>query len=554
MNDVLSGFGVSRGVVAAPALRMAPRPDFGERPDPGVDAEQRRERARSALAAVAKHLEHRAQHAEKPAADVLDAQVLMVRDPAIIRSIDDAVAEGASAQQAITKAFTVFRLGLEAAGPYLAERVADLDDIHDRVIACLLGLPMPGVPHPGHPFVLVADDLSPADTATLDPKEVVAIVTEGGGPSSHTAIIAKALGIPAVVAARGATTVNDNDLVLVDGSRGTVTRSPDVESVREALERHRLADERASAIAGPGRTADGTAIRLLANIGAARDVGSAVAACAEGIGLFRTEFVFLDRASAPSVDEQIECYTKVFDSFAGRRVVVRTLDAGADKPLSFVTHGDEPNPALGVRGLRTVRFAPGLLEDQLTAIATAAAGRDADVWVMAPMVSVAAEARHFAELARHRGVRTVGAMIEVPAAALRARSVFAECDFVSLGTNDLAQYAFAADRQLGELGDLLDPWQPALLELVRLAADAGRSSGKPVGVCGEAASDPQLALVLVGLGVTSLSMAPSSLAPVRASLASHTLHDCQEMAAIALCASDGASARESVRRRASVSE
>jgi phosphoenolpyruvate-protein phosphotransferase (PTS system enzyme I) len=169
-------------------------------------------------------------------------------------------------------------------------------------------------------------------------------------------------------------------------------------------------------------------------------------------------------------------------------------------------------------------------------------------------VSVAAEARQFAELARDRGVRMVGTMIEVPAAALRARSILDECDFVSLGTNDLAQYAFAADRQLGQLGDLLDPWQPALLELVRLATDAGLSAGKPVGVCGEAASDACLAPVLVGLGVTRLSMAPGSLAPVRASLATHTLEDCQEMAKIALDASDAASARESVRHRANVSE
>jgi phosphotransferase system enzyme I (PtsI) len=239
----------------------------------------------------------------------------------------------------------------------------------------------------------------------------------------------------------------------------------------------------------------------------------------------------------------------VFTAFAGRKVVVRTLDAGADKPLRFVTVPDEPNPALGVRGLRTARRHPELLDGQLAAIAAAAARSDAEVWVMAPMVSVAAEARAFAEQTHGHGLPVAGVMVEVPAAALRASRVLADCDFASLGTNDLAQYAFASDRMAGELADLLDPWQPGLLELVRLTAEAGQELGKPVGVCGEAAGDPLLAPVLVGLGVTSLSMAPVGLPAVRAALAAVSLAECRELASLALTAESGAEARAAVRAR-----
>jgi phosphoenolpyruvate-protein phosphotransferase (PTS system enzyme I) len=279
-------------------------------------------------------------------------------------------------------------------------------------------------------------------------------------------------------------------------------------------------------------------------------VAPAAAADSEGVGLFRTEFLFLDRTEAPGMEEQRQAYARVFEAFAGRKVVVRTLDAGADKPLRFVTQPDEPNPALGVRGLRTARLFPELLDDQLRAIARAAATSGADVWVMAPMVSTPGEAARFTAQAHARGLPVAGVMVEVPAAALRATAVAAAADFISLGTNDLAQYAFAADRMSADLAELLDPWQPALLELIRLTAAAGRAAGKPVGVCGEAASDPILALVLVGLGVTSLSMAPISLPEVRSTLAGHTMADCRNLAGLALQAADGRTGRAAVRRAA----
>ncbi len=279
------------------------------------------------------------------------------------------------------------------------------------------------------------------------------------------------------------------------------------EERRAALEA--AAAERKAALAaatGPGATADGHKVPLLANIGGPADVAAAIEAGAEGVGLFRTEFLFLDDSkNAPSEEKQVEAYRQVLEAFPEGRVVVRVLDAGADKPLDFLTPGDEPNPALGVRGLRTLLDHPEVLRTQLTALAKAAEGLPVHLEVMAPMVADRADAKAFADACREAGLRAkYGAMVEIPSAALRARSVLREVEFLSLGTNDLAQYTFAADRQVGAVSRLQDPWQPALLDLVALSAEAARAEGKSCGVCGEAASDPLLACVLTGLGVTSL--------------------------------------------------
>ena len=405
------------------------------------------------------------------------------------------------------------------------------------------------MPDPGHPFVLVARDLAPADTATLRRDRVLAIVTEEGGPTSHTAILAKSMGVPAVVACPGATGLADGVRVVVDGGAGQVVVDPDEGRVRAAEARARAREAARAAATGAGGTSDGHRVDLLANAGGPGDVQAAVAAGAEGVGLLRTEFLFLDRAEPPPVEEQAAAYRAVLDAFPGGKVVVRTLDAGADKPLAFLDLGEEPNPALGVRGLRALRRRPELLADQLGAIGRAAAGSRAEVWVMAPMVATAEEAAWFRAqvFAGRSAVAKAGVMVEVPAAALSAAAVLAAADFASIGTNDLAQYAFAADRLVGALAGLQSPWQPALLQLVAATAAAGREAGKPVGVCGEAAGDPVLALVLVGLGVTSLSMAPPSIADVRMLLGHHTLEECRRLAGIALAAPDAAAARERVR-------
>jgi phosphotransferase system enzyme I (PtsI) len=229
-------------------------------------------------------------------------------------------------------------------------------------------------------------------------------------------------------------------------------------------------------------------------------------------------------------------------------VVLRTLDAGADKPLPFLTNTEEENPALGVRGLRTAQRSPQVLADQLEAVAQAVAAESAEAWVMAPMVATADEAREFVALAEQHGLGMAGVMIETPAAAITADHVLAHAKFASLGTNDLGQYTMAADRLLGELAALNDPWQPAVLRMVKAACDAGTAADRPVGVCGEAASDPALAVVLVGLGVSSLSMTPRSIAAVSEVLRRTTLDACRQAAAAAVAAPSAVAARHEVRQ------
>ncbi len=270
----------------------------------------------------------------------------------------------------------------------------------------------------------------------------------------------------------------------------------------------------------------------------------------EGVGLFRTEFVFLDRDTMPTVEEQTRIYTEVFEAFGDRRIVVRTLDAGADKPLRFADLGEEENPALGRRGLRLGMIRTDVMDAQLEALAAAYEATHADVRVMAPMVATEAEAIWFASRVRALGLPKVGVMIEVPAAAIRSRGILYHVDFASLGTNDLSQYTMAADRMQGELASLLDPFEPALLDVVALACDGGRAMGKPVGVCGEAGGDPALALVLVGLGVSSLSMAPGKVPAVRTALALHNRDQCQQMAAAARAATSPQEAKAAVLRLA----
>ncbi len=550
MHEVLRGIGVSPGAVAGPVVRLAPPPPDppagGGVEDPGSEAA----RAGAALAGVAEFLRARGAAAGGAAMDVLEAQAMMAEDPELHDRVADLVAEGRTAARAVHEGLVAYADVLRALGGYLGERVADLEDIRCRAIALLTGARMPGVPQLGRPSILVARDLAPADTATLARDQVLGFVTELGGPTSHTAILAKQLGIPAVVGCSAAATLDEGVQVVVDGSAGEVTVDPP-ENVLAGIAARAASRAAMPESTGPGRTADGTPVALLVNVGTVADACAAAAVPSEGVGLFRTEVLYLDRTTAPPVKEQVEVYRTVFEAFAGRKVVIRTLDAGADKPLPFVRHSQEANPALGVRGLRIARRQPELLTDQLTAIAEAAAGCPADVWVMAPMVSTPAEAAEFAAQARGLGLPTVGAMVEVPAAALRAAQLLERCDFVSIGTNDLAQYAFAADRTESALADLLDIWQPALLDLVAAVAEGGRRTDRPVGVCGEAAGDPLLALVLVGLGLTSLSMAPACLPPVRHALSTHTLDRCRDMAKAAREADDAASARDSVRRLAS---
>ncbi|MEV7972032.1 phosphoenolpyruvate--protein phosphotransferase [Cellulomonas sp. NPDC089187] len=539
-GKTLNGVGVGRGLVLGPVAVARPAIALPEPEAPAAAGDL--DRVKAAFATVAASLQQRADAAEGTLAEVLGATAQMAEDPALLGDVEQRIAAGTGPAHAVSEAVEQVCEMFTAVGGYMAERVTDLRSVKDRVIAQVLGAPEPGLGELTEPSVVVAEDLSPADTSALDLDKVLGIVTEQGGPTGHTAIIAGQLGLPCIVRVAGVTELASGTVVVVDAAAGTVITEPDDALAQQVVER-RAAAERLATDTAPGATSDGHRVQLLANIGTAADAERAAATAVEGVGLFRTEVLFLEQQTAPTVDDQVATYTAVLNSFAGRKVVVRTIDAGADKPLAFAQQSVEENPALGVRGYRLVRTLPQLLADQLTALGRAQQETGAELWVMAPMIATPTEAADFAEAARAAGLKTVGVMVEVPAVALRCADVLADVDFVSLGTNDLAQYTMATDRLRGELSDLLDPWQPAVIDLVAATAEGGKTQSKPVGVCGESASDPLMALVLTGLGVTSLSMSPSAVPAVRAALRGHTLAQCQAIAAAARAARTAPEAR-----------
>jgi len=545
-----------RGTPVVPALAHGPAlivrsqvsPEAIDRYDPGfADADAALAAYDEAAQAVSAGFSRKAEKASGAAAEVLTASAGLARDKGLRGAVRKHFAAGGGLLDAVHAGVEQFVTIFTGMGGLMAERVTDLRDIERRIVAHLVGEPEPGVVVPDTPAVLVAEDLAPSDTAGLDPAVVLGLVTERGGPTSHTAIIARQLGIPCVVGVAHAMTIPAGTRLLVDGITGLVELDPDEAGAEERVAADATERAALASWSGPGATADGVPVKILANVADGDSARSASSAPVQGVGLFRTELCFLNRQDEPSVEEQASIYGEVLGAFGqDRYVVVRTLDAGSDKPVAFATHVGEENPALGVRGLRLSFDNPGLLDRQLEAIAKAAGDTGTEAWVMAPMVATVAEAADFAEKVHGLGLKA-GVMIEVPSAALLAHRILEVVDFLSIGTNDLTQYTMAADRMATDLAHLTDPWQPAVLQLIAITAEAGFNADKPVGVCGEAAADPLLACVLVGMGVTSLSMAAAAVRPVGARLATVSMDLCEDAAEVALAATDPASAREAVR-------
>lgn len=519
-----------------------------------LGAEQESANLNQAIASVGRDLKSRADRTEGELHEILVAVAEMATDPAIVEEAISFIEKGHTASYAILKATEVFQDLLLSSGGYLAERVSDVVNIRDRVLCEIAGIGYPEIPQFDQPVVLIAQDLSPADTADLETGMILAIVTAGGGPTSHTAIIARSHGIAAVVACAGVIELAKNSprsLVAVDATVGCVVFNPSPElqdEIKALLTKIELRKSRVVARADRSyRTSDGVKIPIYANIGRVEDAAAAVIAGADGVGLLRTELLYLDRSDAPTLQEQTAIYAEIFKTFGGQRVIIRTLDAGADKPMAFIKFDQEPNPALGVRGYRTINQHELLLRTQLEAIAAAAKECASEIWVMAPMITFPSEAADFIKMAREYGLQKVGVMIEVPATIFHIDELTKICDFVSIGTNDLGQYLHAADRESAPLAAFNDPWQPALLRAIKLIADAGLSNNCPVGVCGEAASNPALACVLIGSGVTSLSCGVASVSDVAAAISAQSSSALKAAAAAALSAPDATSARESAR-------
>jgi phosphocarrier protein FPr len=502
-------------------------------------------------------------HAEE--AEVFSAHAMIARDPDLLDAAAARIrTDRADAIAAITAAATSVADQLRGLGDtLLAGRAADIVDVGDRVARELAGL-TDGEMRLVEPSIVVAEDLPPSLTATLPRDLLLGIALEASSPTAHAAILARAYGIPAVVGATGLLATLDaaarGTPLALDGESGEILVAPTKEDVaryetRAAVirrDRSRDADEAKL----PAITKDGTTIELLANIGSPSEAAGAVASGARGVGLFRTEFLFLERSTPPSEDEQAEAYRQVVAAFAPHPVTIRLLDVGGDKPIPYLPLKEEDNPFLGVRALRLADRRPDIFVTQLRACFRAAVnGR---VKVMAPMVADAADAATFRRLvdraraelvaeAQQIGDVDLGVMLEIPSAILVADTYARELKFASIGTNDLLQYALAADRGNAALERYRDSLHPALLQLVRLAVDAAERSGIELSVCGEMAGDAEAALLLVGLGVRQLSASPSSLAAVRRAIRAATRSDLERVAMSSLSDASAADVRRRLR-------
>ena len=546
-----------RGVAASPGASVAPVWLHSQAPvDLPSDTVDDREAAikllREAIDTVAQTLEEQATKSSGELADVLEAQAMMARDPELADSAERAIkSDGTNAARAITDAGEGYAEALAASeSEYMAARATDIRDVCSRIARRCLGGPETDIQAMDSPAIVVATELPPADVASLDKELVKGIATQEGSRSSHTAIVARALGIPAVVAVSGLIdAVKGNPVVALDGDEGTVHVDPDAHT-RERTEKRTAArtEYRAQLLErvreGPSATRDGRVIEMAGNVGSVVELRSALEAGAEGVGLLRTELLYIDRDEPPDEDEQVALLEEMTGLLGDRRLVVRTFDFGADKPVPFLDLEAGPNPALGVRGIRLAREHPELLATQLRSITRAA--QSGKLAVMAPMVAGVAEAKWFVEQVGHAGGIDagveVGVMVEVPSAVLVAEKLAERLDFLSIGTNDLTQYLHAADRQQGALSYLQDPFSPALLRAVEEICSAARDKAW-VGVCGEAAGDPAWALVAVGLGVTELSMGADALLEVRVAVGEHSFEQCRSLADEVLAAGEAEEAR-----------
>jgi len=500
----LEGIGVGTRAVRAEVLRWSARLPLAAMAKSLLGAEVEVNILSKAIANLESQYAAKIKAAsDKDLREILEAQCAFATDSELADMAKEFCEQGWDAPSALQLAMSEFKSLLEGAGGEFGERVADLDEIVYRLIQWMGGESDETVLPTSGKFIVVADDLTPMDTIAFT-DVIVGVVTKGGGPTSHTAIVCRSRGIPAIVACLGADDLVNGQMVVVDPDASQVI----INGVIVASEGQWWAS-RASRGA--------PLIQVMANVGSVAD--AAIVKSASGVGLLRTELFFLNNKIAPTRAEQQALYAEVLAASPDGEIIVRTLDAGSDKPIAFLGIGHEENPALGVRGQRVAAIAPDFYEDQLHAIKAAAdevkaTGKKIEVSVMAPMIATVEEAQVFSKAARAAGFARVGIMIEIPAITRVIPLLKGIVDFMSIGTNDLSQYLFAADRVNSGVAALLDPWQPALLSLLHSIAQDGAKAGIKVGVCGEAASDPLLAVVMAGLGINSVSASPSSLAEV----------------------------------------
>jgi len=549
MSETLDGVGVTPLSGLGNARWYRP----GDHPDPedveAADPETERDRFEDARATAREELEaereRTAERVGEEEAAVFDAHLQFLDDPQITDGVEDAIDDGAAAEAGVARSFDAAIEQFEGMEGMMAERADDMRDIRDRLLRILSGGERIDLAELPEGTVLLAERLTPSDTAQLDPERVAGFATMTGGRTSHAAIFARSLGIPAVVGVGDALAdIEDGADVAVDAVNDAVIVDPD-EETRERVATEREVDVRAERV----ETADGREIEVAANLGTSAELEGADSQGADGVGLYRTEFLFLDRESPPDEEEQVETYAEALDAFPEGRVVVRTLDVGGDKPVPYLDLPEEENPFLGNRGIRRSLADDGdLFETQLRALLRAAAEGAGTLSVMFPLVATVEEldaaldrvdeiASDLDEEGVDYAVPELGVMVETPAAALMADEFAARVDFLSVGTNDLAQYVMAAARENDAVAHLHDPRHPPVLRAIDQAVEAAHENDAWIGMCGEMAGDPELTELLVGLGLDELSMSAVTIPDVKAQVEAIDTADAREVADRALAAS-----------------
>lgn len=535
MSNIIKGIAASDGVAIAKAYLLV-EPDLSfsnEKTDnPEAEVQKFNEALNNSKIELTKIRNHAEEQLGADKAAIFDAHLLVLDDPELIQPIEEKIKnESASAPQALTEVTQNFITIFESMdNEYMKERAADIRDVAKRVLAHILGVELPNPSIIDESVIIVAHDLTPSDTAQLNKQYVQGFVTNIGGRTSHSAIMSRSLEIPAVVGTKSISeSVQQGDMVIVDGLTGDVILNPSDDEIkayqhkresffadREALKQ--LRDE-------PSKTLDGHEVELAANIGTPNDLEGVHNNGAEGIGLYRTEFLYMGRDNMPTEDEQFEAYKKVLESMEGKRVVVRTLDIGGDKELPYLNLPEEMNPFLGYRAIRLCLDQPEIFRPQLRALLRASAYGKLNI--MFPMVATIQEFRDAKALLleekenlKREGVEVsddieLGIMVEIPSTAALADVFAKEVDFFSIGTNDLIQYTMAADRMSERVSYLYQPYNPAILRLIKQVIDASHQEGKWTGMCGEMAGDETAIPLLIGLGLDEFSMSATSILKAR---------------------------------------
>ena len=551
MKPTLQGIAASDGIAIAKVYTLT-EPDLTVTKVTVEDSEKEVSRLDDALAASIKDVELIKETALKnlgeEEAQVFDAHLMVLSDPELIGQVKDNITSNKvnaeSALKEVTDMFISIFAGMED-NPYMQERAADIRDVSKRILAHLLGVKIPSPATIKDEVIIVAADLTPSDTAQLNRQYVKAFVTDIGGRTSHSAIMARSLEIPAIVGTKEVTsTAKDGDIIIVDGLTGDVFLNPSEEVVAEyrakaeafaaqQAEWEKLKDSKTY-------TKDGHQVELAANIGTPKDLEGVVNNGAEGVGLYRTEFLYMDSHEMPTEEDQFEAYKAVLEGMNGKPVVVRTMDIGGDKELPYLPLPHEMNPFLGYRAIRISLNEPEMFRTQLRALLRASVyGK---LRIMFPMIATLNDFRGAKALLEEEKAKLiaedvavsddiqVGIMIEIPAAAVLAHQFAKEVDFFSIGTNDLIQYTMAADRMNERVSYLYQPYNPSILTLIKHVIDSAHKEGKWSGMCGEMAGDQTAVPLLVGLGLDEFSMSASSVLKTRSLIAKLTLSDMQALA------------------------